>query len=135
MTAIHSPDPISDAALPSAADVLVLSGRADMRELLARLVMDAGHEPHLPLDDESAERAAARVRPCIAIVDIDHAAARSGRLPERLAAVGARTLLCGAWHQEAEARRAAERAGALCFTLPITHRDFELLLHTALLLQ
>lgn len=135
MIALYSPEPIPDAASPSAVDILVLSGRADVREALASLVAAAGHEPHLPLDDESAERAAARVRPCIAIVDIDHAATRSGRLRERLAAVGTRALLCGAWHQQAEARRAAERIGALCFTLPIAHRDFELLLRTALLLQ
>ncbi|HEX6534596.1 MAG TPA: hypothetical protein VF041_08360 [Gemmatimonadaceae bacterium] len=118
-----------------AAGVLVLSGRADVREILARLIADAGHEPHLPLDDESADHAAARVRPCVAIIDIDHPAARSGRLAPRLAAAGTRPLFCGAWHQEEEARRAAERATALCFTLPIAPRDFELLLRTALLLQ
>lgn len=135
MTAIYSPEPIPDAASPSAMDILVLSGRADVREMLACLIAGAGHEPHLPLDDESAERATARVRPCIAIIDIDHAATRSGRFPEHLAAVGTRALLCGAWHQQAEARRAAERTGALCFTLPIARRDFELLLRTALLLH
>lgn len=129
-----TPSSAPEIAPERTAGILVLSSRADVRERLEQLVTRCGHEPHLPLDDEPAERAASRVRPCIAIVDIDHAAAHSGIVTSRLAALGTRTLLCGAWHQETEARRAAERMGALCFVLPIAHRDFELLLRTVLLL-
>lgn len=113
---------------------LILAGHADTASLLDDFVVRSGLAPVHARDDEPVDQAIARTRPRVAIVDFDHPCALSSRLPEQLGAVGARLLLCAALHRNAEARDRALRTGSLYFPLPITFRDFDLVLRTALLL-
>ena len=113
---------------------LILAGHADTAALLGDFVTRSGLAPVHPLDDEPVDQAVSRTRPRVAIVDFDHPSAMSSRLTELLSAVGARLLLCAALHRNAEARDRALRTGSLYFPLPITYRDFDLVLRTALLL-
>jgi len=114
--------------------LLVLAGHPDTAALLCNYAARSGLSASIPLDDEPAEVAVSRIRPRVAIIDCDHPSASSRRLSRRLAGVRARIVLCAALHRNAEARERALRTGALYFPLPVSHRDFELVVRTAMLL-
>lgn len=114
--------------------VLVLAAHPDTASLLAAYVNLSGHAPAAPFDDETLDQALLRLRPRAVIVEYEHPSAASNDLSDRFAAAGTRPLLCAAWYRNAEARERALATGALYFPLPIAHRDFDLVLRTALLL-
>ena len=119
---------------PSTGRALILATHHDTLTLLGDFVSRAGLVPSHPLDDEPVEQAVTRIRPRVAIVDFDHPCATSTRLARQLGGVGARMVLCASMHRTTEARECALKTGALYFPLPITYRDFDLVLRTALLL-
>jgi hypothetical protein len=114
--------------------VLVLAGRESTASVLSTFVSRSGHTAATPLDDEGLDQALARVRPRAIIIDFEHPSAASARTDRQIAGFATRVLLCSAWHRSAEARPRAAAMGSLYFSLPIEHKDFDLLLKTALLL-
>lgn len=129
----HQSLSLSPASSPSG-HALILASHADTLDLLRDFVARSGLVPLHPLDDEPVEQAVSRIRPRVAIIDFDHPTATSARVARLLGAVGVRMVLCAPLHRTAEARDWALRMGALYFPLPITYRDFDLVLRTALLL-
>lgn len=114
--------------------VLILASHDSTASMLSSFVTLSGHTAVMPLDDEGLEQAMLRVRPRVIIIDFDHPCAASPRTDRRLARLGARVVLCSAWHRSTEARPRAAEMGSLFFALPIEHKDFDLLLRTAMLL-
>ncbi len=129
----HAIDP-RPAAIHRAESILVLSNHPSVTSLLCGFVSLSGHAATAPLDDEAIEPAILRVHPRIAIIDFEHPAASSTRVARQLGAVGACTVLYSTWQLNAEARQRAIATDAFFFSLPIMHKDFDLLLRTALLL-
>jgi len=131
---VHASDALPLTLPATVHRVLVLAAHPDTASLLSAYVNLSGHAPTAPFDDETLDQALLRLRPRAAIVEYDHPSAASSDLSERFGALGIRTLLCAAWYRNAEARERALATGALYFPIPIAHRDFDLVLRTALLL-
>jgi hypothetical protein len=129
----HQSLSLSPASAPSG-HALILASHADTLELLGDFVTRSGLVPTHPLDDEPVEQAVSRIRPRVAIVDFDHPSATSRRFARLLGVMGARMVLCASMQRTSEARECALKTGALYFPLPITYRDFDMVLRTALLL-
>ena len=134
MQLVHASDALPLTLPATVHRVLVLAAHPDTAALLSAYVNLSGHAPTAPFDDETLDQALLRLRPRAAIVEYDHPSAASSDLSERFGALGIRTLLCAAWYRNAEARERALATGALYFPIPIAHRDFDLVLRTALLL-
>lgn len=103
-----------------AADVvMILSGDADIGELLATMLELGGYAAAFPSDDEAPEAAIARLRPRAVVVDCDLAAARANGLYRASAVHGASVILFSPGRPwDDVARRAAPR-GLPFFALPI----------------
>jgi DNA-binding NtrC family response regulator len=114
--------------------VLVVASRESIATMLSSFVTQSGHVPAIPLDDEGMENAIHRVRPRVILIDFDHPYATSPRITRHLAGMSTKVVLCSSWHRVAEARTRAESLGWLFFSLPIDHKDFDLLLRTAMLI-
>jgi hypothetical protein len=122
------------AHLPRPHPVLILASRDSTASMLSSFVSLSGHSAAMPLDDEGLEQAILRVRPRVIVLDFDHPCATSPRTDRHLAGLGARVVLCSAWHRSTEARPRAAALGSLYCSLPIEHKEFDLLLRTAMLL-
>ena len=126
------PEPLPG-ALHQGEPVLLLTAHPGALSLISTFVAISGHEPLIPLDDESIEQAVLRFRPRVSIVDFEHPGAASSRVESHLERAESRVILFSAWHRSLEARARATAMRALFFALPIEHVAFDTLLQAALL--
>lgn len=126
------PGPLIGGA-PQGAPVLLLTAHPGVLSLISTFVVLSGHEPLLPLDDESIEQAVLRIRPRASVVDFEHPGAASSRVESHLLRAESRVILFSTWYRSLEARARAISMHALFFALPIEHDAFDNLLRAALL--
>ena len=113
--------------------VLLLTAHPGALSLISTFVAISGHDPLVPLDDESIEQAVLRIRPRVCIVDFEHPGAASPRVESHLLRAESRVILFSAWYRSLEARARAMSMHALFFALPIEHDAFDTLLQAALI--